>query len=127
MVVRNEIASFAALGALPSSDADEAIIAEYQQRLEAIEAPISDDEAAVLLKSFGPDDCYGLAWTLLHLIESAPAGPPLASEPGEGSNEWLIRLWARSHRETGRLGSGEPGTGNPGRGSPEPRQSPERG
>ncbi|MDB6032726.1 MAG: hypothetical protein JWM16_3064, partial [Verrucomicrobiales bacterium] len=28
-----------------------------------------------LVKVFGPDDYYGLAWSLLHLIESAPGWP----------------------------------------------------
>ncbi len=98
MTVRTEVADLAALGSLPDKDAEEAVIARYQVCLSEIRPPVSDEEAALLIGLFGPDECYGLAWTLLHLIESAPSGPPLASEPSDDANEWLRRLWARSHR-----------------------------
>lgn len=98
MTVRNEVSDFAALGPLSDENADEAVIARHQACLGKIKRPVSHEEAALLIGLFGPDECYGLAWTLLHLIESAPGGAPLASEPGDDANEWLRRLWARSHR-----------------------------
>jgi hypothetical protein len=98
MSVRPEISEFAALGPLPGSSASEELIAKYERCLARISGPVSDDEATLLVHSFGPDDCYGLAWTLLHLIESAPGGTPLKEQPASGANEWLQRLWARSHR-----------------------------
>jgi len=58
---------------------------------------VNDEEAALLIECFGPDDCYGLAWALLHLIESAPGGIPLRSKPSPSSNEWIQLLWERSH------------------------------
>lgn len=48
-----------------------------------------------LVSCFGPDDCYGIAWSLLHLIESAP-NPVLVSDPGPDSNEWHQRLHLRA-------------------------------
>ena len=43
---------------------------------------------------FGPDDCYGLAWTLLHLIETAPGA--LTARYGQNSeNSWVQLLNAR--------------------------------
>lgn len=98
MAIRKEIEEFVALGPLPDSDADEKRIAAHQLQLHKIKSPVSDDEAKLLIRAFGPDECYGLAWTLLHLIETAPGGVPLAAEPSESDNEWLRRLWARSHR-----------------------------
>src|SRR5690349_8754519 len=98
MSIRREVTEFAGLGPLPDQDADEATIARHQDCLSRIVAPVADAEAAVLIELFGPDDCYGLAWTLLHLIESAPAGAPLNSEPGSDANEWVRCLWSRAHR-----------------------------
>src|SRR5689334_4478116 len=98
MSIRKEVAAFVSLGTLPDESADEAAIAAHQASLEKIARPVTDEEAGALLDSFGSDDCYGLAWTLLHLIESAPGARELTSEPGPDSNEWLRRLWARAQR-----------------------------
>ena len=58
-MMREEIRKLAEMGPLPASDSAE---------LKAISAPTSDEEARILAGLFGPDDCYGLAWTLMHLI-----------------------------------------------------------
>jgi hypothetical protein len=44
---------------------------------------------------FGPDDCFGLGWTLLHLIETAPGWPIKAVLDGS-QGEWIDRLRERS-------------------------------
>lgn len=98
MTIRNAVSDLVALGPLPDENADEAVIARHQVCLGKISRPVSDEEAALLIGLFGPDECYGLAWTLLHLIESAPGGVPMSSPPTEDANEWRRRLWARSHR-----------------------------
>jgi len=98
MSVRQVVTDFVALGALPDSEASEEKIAEHQLCLTRIKRPVTDEEAALLVTCFGPDDCYGLAWTLLHLIETAPGGIPVREAPAESDNEWVKRLWARSHR-----------------------------
>ena len=97
-MVRRAVAELGKLGPLPAESAAEDTFAVFQAHLERIEPPISDDEAKVLIRCFGPDDAFGLAWTLLHLIESAPGGAPLAAEPTPSDNEWLRRLWGRAHR-----------------------------
>jgi hypothetical protein len=46
-------------------------IADLEQRerlLHAIARPVSDEEAQLLVTCFGNDNCFGLAWTLLHLV-----------------------------------------------------------
>ena len=58
-----------------SHDVVQAQIEKQQQLLESLKPPLSDDEARELVKVFGPDDYYGLARTVLHLIESAPGWP----------------------------------------------------
>jgi hypothetical protein len=101
-MIRQEVRAFVDLGPLPPSDASEEEIARHEQALVEITMPVSQDEASLLIASFGPDDCFGLAWTLLHLVESAPT-PPLTRDPGPESNEWLCRLWLRQ-RGTGGTG-----------------------
>jgi hypothetical protein len=99
MSVRKVVEEFVRKGVLPDSSASEETIATRQRLLERINRPISDAEAEMLARCFGPDDCFGLAWALLHLIETAPGGCPIKSQPGEWENEWVRLLWDRSHRE----------------------------
>jgi hypothetical protein len=96
--MRQTVEDFVKLGPLPDSNASEETIAAHEVLLVQIGKPVTDDEAAALMTCFGPDDCYGLAWTLLHLIESAPGGVPIKERPPETANDWIKRLWNRSHR-----------------------------
>lgn len=98
MGARKEVEDLVALGPLPDESAEEDQLATHQTLLCKIAPPVSDEEAALLLELFGPDDCYGLAWTLLHLIESASGGLPLTAEPSNGDTQWLHLLWERSRR-----------------------------
>lgn len=101
MSIRIVVADFVRMGRLPDSRATAAVIGAHQESLKKIDAPISDEEATLLANGFGPDDCYGLAWTLLHLIETAPGGCPVKVEPCESDNEWIRRLWHRSRTKRG--------------------------
>jgi hypothetical protein len=84
------------LGPLPSSIKPDLVnLEKFQTLLMKIEQPISDDDARALVKLFGPDDSFGLAWTLLHLIETAP-GWPLEDVLDESGNEWVDRLKQRA-------------------------------
>ena len=98
MTVRDAVREFARLGPLPaeddSSEDAERKIDEAERGLLAITRPVTDDEAALLVRCFGPDNCFGLAWTLLHLVETAPS-LPVSSPPPEDANPWLRRLWRR--------------------------------
>jgi hypothetical protein len=102
MSVREAVLAFSQLGRLPDSEASVERIAIHQEHLHRIAAPVTDDEAALLVNCFGPDDCFGLAWSLLHLVETAPNGAPIRVEPTNLDNEWIQRLWqrARSTAET---------------------------
>lgn len=84
------------LGPLPSSkDPDIYKLEQFQKLLEKIKTPISDDDANGLVTLFGPDDCYGLAWTLLHAIETAQNWPVLDAI-NSIDNEWGQRLKQRA-------------------------------
>jgi hypothetical protein len=98
LTIRVEVRRFVDLGPLPSEDENseggDAAFDSLEQALHAIERPINDAEAALLSGSFGTDGCFGLAWTLVHLIETAPTHMPL-TEPAASANPWIRRLWLR--------------------------------
>jgi hypothetical protein len=99
MTIRKAVEDLVKLGPLPeSSAATEQDLDQRVALLKAIAAPVSDEEAAALAECFGPDECFGVAWSYLHLIETAPGGTPIKEPPPETANEWIRRLWARSHR-----------------------------
>lgn len=88
-----------ALGRFPDETVDPSEILEHEHGLEAIEPPLTDDEAKALLACFGPDDCFGLAWTLVHLIETSPTPLP-TMQPGKDSNKWENVLYQRQIAST---------------------------
>ncbi|MEU5116642.1 hypothetical protein AB0G64_34715 [Streptomyces longwoodensis] len=93
--MRPEVQAFVAAGPLPDWDASEEELERRVKQLDAISAPVTGDEARALASCFGPDDCYGVAWTLLHLIETGPK-PVLITDPGPDANEWHQRLYNRA-------------------------------
>ena len=96
--VRAAVASLGALGPLPS---EEHLDAERVKRIEnlykSIARPITDDEARVLVSTFGNDDCFGLASSIMHLVETAP-GWPLEDCLQNVSNIWIAELRNRAIR-----------------------------
>lgn len=94
MAVRRGVQELVDAGPVPSEDADAEVIAEAERLLERVVAPVTDHEAQCLVLAFGDDDCYGLAWTLLHLIETAP-GAQTAKYSVNGDNMWVTLLNAR--------------------------------
>lgn len=95
MKVREAVQEFVNLGPLPPSTAEEAMIARHEDALHKINGPLNVDEATLLATCFGPDDCFGLAWTLLHLIETSPVP---ARFDANDDNEWIRRLLTRATR-----------------------------
>jgi hypothetical protein len=93
MTIRKAVEDFVRLGQLPeSSVATEHDVDQRVAMLKAIVTPLTDEEALALAESFGPDECFGVAWTLLHLIETAPSHP----RPPEAifrRSEWLRVAW----------------------------------
>jgi hypothetical protein len=96
-VIRRAIQELVKLGPLPPEDAWDETVSEREQRINVIVRPVTTAEAAALTRCFGPDDCFGLAWTLVHLIESAPRSP-VVSDPGPRANRWIRLLWDRAQR-----------------------------
>ncbi|MEV0742006.1 hypothetical protein AB0I51_40090 [Streptomyces sp. NPDC050549] len=90
-----EVRTFVAGGPLPDWDASEEENDRRDRQLVAIPKPVTAEEALVLVSCFGPDDCYGVAWTLLHLIETGP-NPVLTARPAHDATEWHQRLYDRA-------------------------------
>lgn len=98
-MIRPEIIELVKLGSFPSSRNVQPVVIERQEQLlRGIAPPISDAEACELVKLFGPDDYFGLAWTVLHLIEASPNWP-LTACLSDSSNEWIVRLKERITRK----------------------------
>jgi hypothetical protein len=98
--MRDVICRLVELGPIPDEDADAEQIRRHESLLgEAYNElrPVTDDEARALIGLFGPDECFGLAWTILHLVESAP-GWPLWDVLGELEKPWVARLRERATR-----------------------------
>jgi hypothetical protein len=100
-VVRDEVKALLRMGPLPSEEelirSPASLVENYQQLLLSIEKPVTDDEAKILTGTFGVDDCFGLCWTLVHLIETAPNWPIEEGLENIG-DEWIQRLKDRAAR-----------------------------
>jgi hypothetical protein len=99
--IREEVRELSRLGSLPDEQSvvqtpslDERVEL-FQHAIENIAPPVTREEAELLLSVFGPDTCFGLAWAVLHLIESAPGGAPFDVQPPDHANEWVRLLWQR--------------------------------
>ena len=93
--MRPEVRQLVAMAPLPTENTSGAGVEEverFEYLLHGIEPPVTDEEAVALAHLFGPDDCYGLAATVLYLVETAPGWPIEAAI--EASNP----LWARTLR-----------------------------
>jgi hypothetical protein len=96
--MREVVYKLTALGPMPSSQTrDVSRIREYEELISSITPPLSDEEAKSLVGLFGPDECFGLAWSLLHLIESSP-GWPLEDCLERSGSVWIERLRDRAAR-----------------------------
>jgi len=72
MAIRKAVEEFLRLGPLPeSSTATEQDVDNRYEALKAISPPVTDEESLALAEAFGPDECFGVAGSLVHLIETA--------------------------------------------------------
>ena len=74
--MRKEVLEFCKLGSLPgeASPALE-LLKQFDLRFRSIVSPVSDEEARALVLCFGEDGCFGIATSLITLIETAPSWP----------------------------------------------------
>src|SRR5262245_59142223 len=98
--MRQMIAELVKLGPLPSeAQAEVEHLRRFEEILQEVvqdakQRPLTNEEAKALVSLFGPDDCFGGAWSLLHLIETAP-GWPIEECLQDTGREWVARLKRR--------------------------------
>jgi len=94
--MRAEITQLLAFGILPDETSASSELAVREALIHGITPPVTLVEAKALAGILGRDDCFGLAWSILHLIESAPGWGskhiPLGPSP------FLATLRARAMR-----------------------------
>ena len=97
----SDVQAIVALGRMPSDEdePDEGGIWRWQRALDALDAPLTAEEAVPLLECFPPDGSttFGLAWTLLHAIESAPYNAGFVEQLDDRS-PWVRLLRDRAIR-----------------------------
>jgi hypothetical protein len=98
-MIRTAVKELEALGKFPISEkAQQNTLRQQETILAGIERPLSPEEARVLVRLFGPDTYYGLAWTLLHLIETTPGWPIEACVASMDSGPWQDRIRMRASK-----------------------------
>jgi hypothetical protein len=97
--MRTEVRELRKLGPLPGSDATLELIEAYERLLRGILPPVTDEEARALVTLFpaADDTCYGLAWILVHVIETAPNWP-LKECVQPTDHSWIVVLRDRARR-----------------------------
>lgn len=98
-VMRTEIERLIRLGPFPpESEASLEFLREMEELIASIKKPVTNEEAKTLISLFEPpDSCYGLAWSVLHLIETAPSWP-ISNCLENPKNEWVLSLCERAIR-----------------------------
>jgi len=100
-MVRKEVNELVGMGPPPSEEElirnPPSLLGKYEELLLSIKEPVTDEEARVLTGVFGIDGCFGLGWTLLHLIETVPNWPIEEGLKNVG-NEWIEMLKDRAER-----------------------------
>lgn len=94
--MRAAVRKLLVLGPLPpESAATEEHIRQLEVALMEIQPPLTDAEAEGLVGQLGDDSCFGLAWTLVHLIETAPGWPLEVGLKASGT-KWVSVLRERA-------------------------------
>jgi hypothetical protein len=96
--MRSEVSHLVDMGPLPPSSSGAQRINDWQEAVERVKPPLTDEEAEALTSLFpaNEDECYGLAWVLVHLVESAPNWP-LEQCLQDRGNPWIASLRRAAH------------------------------
>ena len=103
--MRAAVVEISKLGQLPSSDAAianadaESLLEKFDRLITSIQEPVTDEEARVLLRVLrsDEDECFGLATTIVTLVETAPSWP-LWDSLADTGHVWIRKLRYRASR-----------------------------
>lgn len=94
-MMREAVRHLISFGVLPDEEGtEEAQLQAIENGLDNISRPVTNEEACALVQLFGKDTYFGLAWSLVHIIETAPDWP-LRECLQEDQNEWIALLKLR--------------------------------
>jgi len=96
--MRDTVAELIAPCRLPAEvEGDVPRLQAFEAAIKLIDPPVSDAEALALLSVFPASaaSCFGLAWSVLHLIETAP-GWPIPEAKSQESNPWVQIMLQRA-------------------------------
>ncbi len=96
--MRTSVVNLTSLGRLPEERAAAVPqLQAFEAALQAIEPPVTDEEAMALLQALPNTEgsCFGLAWSVLHLIETAP-GWPIKEAALHRANPWVASMLERA-------------------------------
>jgi len=97
--VQRAIKELVSLGRFPSAgNADTASVSKAEKLIERIETPTTVDEAQAMVSLLGPDDFFGLAWSLIFKLEITK-GWAIENIPGNTSETWLPVLKRRLEKQ----------------------------
>lgn len=85
------------MGPLPDADAPVAdgLLERYEALLAELREPLSPDEAKLVAPLFPKSACFGLEWTLVHLLERSEGWPSEALDrvvPAQWRDELIGRI-----------------------------------
>ena len=96
--MRTEVLELVSLGRLPE-DATATLpeVQSFEIALQKIKPPVSNEEALALLSVLpvGQASCFGLAWSIVHLVETA-TGWPLPQARVQTANPWVRSMLERA-------------------------------
>ena len=99
MNIRSEVRQLVDQGVLPNEKApDLAKLRLCESLYRAIQRPLTDSEACALVQVLGDDGCFGLASSVIALIETAPGWPIEACLAAAPQTELANELRARAGR-----------------------------
>ena len=98
--VRAVIARLGLLGPLPEEDDDiaDGVLEQYDALLQRLVDPLTATHAEVLAGLFPQSECFGMEWTLVHLLENS-GGWPSAALAAVNSERWREVLVERLNRQ----------------------------
>ncbi len=94
--MREQIKNLVSIGVLPAEAvASVEEVKSIEQAVGSIIGPLTDDEAVAIVAIFGVDDFFGIAWSILHLVETAPHWP-IKESLSRIDNPWITILIERA-------------------------------
>jgi hypothetical protein len=93
--MRAKVKHLVDLGRMPPESASEEEIQKFDDAIQALPEPLTDDEASALVGVFGDEDTFGMAQTLHNIIETAP-GWPIDDALSNDSNPFVRELKERA-------------------------------